>query len=246
MPRSNFSQKANDYDSQASVQLKAAESLIDQALPFLNSTSIKAADLGCGTGAIGKITKEKIADLTLNNCDISEPMLQIAQESLGNDNFTYSNSSIPDDSGYDLITSNFALQWYDDLNSALESCIQKLNSNGILAISLPIEGSFTLLRSAFKHVDAEDSFFKFPHLDSIKFSLSNCEILLEEIIDEDIEFNGSFEVFKNLHTIGANQKDKKLPANKLRKLIRYHDELFDGKIIVTYKILKMIVKRVSQ
>jgi len=245
MPRSNFSQKANDYDSQAYVQLKAAASLIDQALPYLNSTGIKAADLGCGTGVIGKIAKEKIANLTLNNCDISEPMLQIAHESLGNNNFTYSNRSVPEDSGYDLITSNFALQWYDDLSTTLESCIQKLNVNGILAVSLPIEGSFPLLKEAFKHVGAEDYFFKFPNLNAIKLTLCNCEILAEEIIDEDIEFNCTFELFKNLHTIGANQKDKRLPVNKLRKLIKYHDELFDGKIIVTYKILKLIAKRVS-
>ena len=245
MPLSNFSQKADEYDSQALVQYNSAKALIEQTFKHVKAGKIKIADLGCGTGALGKILQEKLPDFTLDNCDISEPMLKMAEQVLGDKNIQYQNCSIPKDADYDLIVSNFALQWYDDLNHTIEVCIEKLNIDGLMAISLPVAGSFAILEEAFKYADAEDFFFNFPRIAEIKHSLNNCEIISEESVIEDIEFDSTFEVFKNLHTIGANQKDKQLPAHKLRKLIRYHDELFDGKIIVIYKIYKLIVKRVS-
>lgn len=245
MPSSNFSQKAKDYNSQASVQSKHATELVISTLPHLSQGNLKIADLGCGTGAVGKSIKQHLQSFNLNNCDISDTMIMEAKKELGPNNCRYTNTSIPEDSDYDLILSNFALQWYENLEKTLNECIQKLKPEGVLAIALPIQGSFSSLKNSFKHVDAEEFLFQFPPREQINNSLKNCTTLEEEIISEDLTFENSVQLFKNLHTIGANQTDKRLATSKFRKLIRYHDELFQEKIIVTYKILKLIAKRVN-
>lgn len=245
MPRSNFSQRATLYDSQASVQEKQAALLVSDTISLLERKPLKIADLGCGTGVIGRFLKENLKDFELNNCDISTNMLAVAQENLGCNGIHFNQTSIPADANYDLILSNFALQWYEELPTTLKKCKEKLTENGVLAITLPVEGSFETLRKSFKYAGAEDYLFTFPSIESVKEALPECKTLKEEVYEEELSFKSSVELFKSLHSLGAKQTDKRLSTSKFRKLIRYHDELSDGKIIVTYKILKLIVKRVQ-
>ena len=245
MPSSNFSKKAQSYEAGAQIQKKCASELISSSLKYLNASNPLIADLGCGTGSIAEIIFKSSAMPTIENYDISEEMLKVAQKKLNNFNATFYNQSLPVNSDYDMIASNFALQWYDDLPSTIKTCIQKLKPEGILSLCIPIAGSFETLRESFLKADASQSFFKFPDHREILESITNCEYLLEKVDEESLEYNSTLEFFKNIHQIGANQPNKRISKTKLRKLIRYHDELFDGKIIVKYKILKLIVKRVS-
>ena len=56
--------------------------------------------------------------------------------------------SLPTESNFDLIISNFALQWFKNPAFTLNQCMKKLTDNGILAVSFPIEGTLSQLANA--------------------------------------------------------------------------------------------------
>ena len=244
MPSSNFSKQAHNYEANAKIQRKCALSLVENSLRFIPSAKPIIADLGCGTGTVSEMILNEAPSSLIENYDISEEMLALAKEKLTSKFASFFCQSLPVNSGYDMITSNFALQWYEDLQDKLKTCVEKLKKGGILSICIPIDGSFETLQTCFEKVDAGNVFFNFPKTGNILKAVTDTEILMKEIVEEELIYNSTLDFFKNLHLIGANQSDKNLSQTKLRKLIKYHDELFDGKIIVKYKILKLILKRV--
>lgn len=244
MPSSNFSKRASSYEANAHIQRSYASSLVNKSIEFLKSSTPKIADLGCGTGSICEEATKHFQSLTLENYDISEEMLNLTKQKFSQPGISFHLNSTPIGYDYDMIISNFALQWYENLPNVLNTCISRLKQGGIMAVCLPVSGSFDTLRLCFEKADAEGFFFKFPEQKSILESLRDTNILFQELREEDLIYGSTLDFFKNIHQIGANQTGKNLSKTKLRKLIHYHDELFDEKIIVKYKILNLIVKRV--
>lgn len=244
MPKSTFSKRANHYEKEAQVQDKYAKVLIDESLRLTPHEYIKVADLGCGTGTVCREILRRRSNCLINNYDLSPEMLKVASSRCESTNAQYIQGSIPEDGDYDLIMSNFALQWYDDLGKSLKKCIEQLKINGILSVIFPVEGSFETLKEAFEAVGEKSAFFQFPKIKDIKKSITKTDVILEEVFEEEQKFKNTLEFFKHIHSIGANQAEKNLSSTKLKKLIHYHDELFADKIIVKYKILKIILKRV--
>lgn len=244
MPKSTFSKRAHHYEKEAQVQEKYAKILIDESLRLTPHGYLKVADLGCGTGKVCREILRRRSNCLINNFDLSPEMLKVAKSKCNSSNTQFIQGSIPEDGEYDLIMSNFALQWYDDLTGTIKKCMEQLKINGILSLILPIDGSFEKLREAFEAVGEKKSFFQFPKIENLKKSLSKAEVISEEIQEEEQKFKNTLEFFRHVHSIGANQAEKNMSSTKLKKLINYHDELFADKIIVKYKILKIILKRV--
>jgi len=118
--------------------------------PFFDLTAMISAeglkncvDLGCGTGEQTAVLCEKFGNAYFLGIDFSKEMLS-GSERYARDGLRFENASIEaflrDDSTWDLIFSNAALQWTDDHEELFPALISKLNSQGQLAVQMPVQG----------------------------------------------------------------------------------------------------------
>ncbi len=114
-------------------------------------------DLGCGTGFFSERLLLTFPHSELICLDISQVMLQNAKKKKLN-NTTYLCADIDELPQFhfqaDLIFSNLAMQWSDDLSVALDALYRQLACNGKIYISTLIDGSLKELATAWEKVDS--------------------------------------------------------------------------------------------
>lgn len=187
-----FDKAALSYDSYSNVQKLVGKKL----LGLINEVE-SVIDLGCGTGFI----TEQIKCKKLYALDISEQMLSVAKKRLGYLDISYIKSNLADVKNLqvDLAFSNMALQWSEDLENSLENIKNILKPNGVLAFSIPLEGSFA---------DLNISKISFYNFDKIKKLLSSWQEVSSFIEEIDEVFPSLIEGLKALKAVGANYCDR--------------------------------------
>jgi trans-aconitate 2-methyltransferase len=99
--------------------------------------SIKAIDLGCGTGELTRVLTDTLPESDVTGLDSSQQMLDKAA--------SYASSNLRFEQGdlssltetWDLIFSNAAVQWAEDHENLIPRLFSKLNSGGQLCIQVP-------------------------------------------------------------------------------------------------------------
>lgn len=137
--KSHFDDEAKFYDNIIKDLIPYYEQMIDamvSCIPFSTNDYFSIVDLGCGTGTISKNIKDHFPNAQITCVDISQNMLDIAKNKLGND-VSYLNANFYDfefPQKYDLIVSSLALHHLEDDNSKLEfykKIYSSLEENGI-------------------------------------------------------------------------------------------------------------------
>lgn len=112
----NFSKAAKSYDDYAVFQYDTAQKIAD----YISFQPKNILDIGCGTGILSKLLKDKFPNSHLILLDISEDMLLQAKLKMGNDNITYIQQNADNVHiikklcmryDVDLIVSNLCFQW---------------------------------------------------------------------------------------------------------------------------------------
>ena len=115
--QNSFNKASKSYDQVASVQRKAAKFLIERLLECHTETPQTILDLGTGTGCIPELLLKFYPDSFYTLNDIADQMLEFCKyKFVHHKNFVFSNDDMSalSMSHYDLIISNFALQWVDE------------------------------------------------------------------------------------------------------------------------------------
>jgi len=131
----DFSRSAPLYDRYANVQFKVADALLAE----LRGARESIFEIGCGTGHYTRLLRERYRSARLKACDISARMVEVAREKLRDEavEFVVADAeTLVLDERFDLVTSNAALQWFEDLEGALRHCADALNDGGLLAFSI--------------------------------------------------------------------------------------------------------------
>lgn len=127
------------YNQFKNIRFKPFFDLIDL---IQDEGSMKAIDLGCGTGEQTSILAEKFPQAHFMGIDSSAEMLE-KSKLLKSDNLQFRKATTEEilDSGesWDLIFSNAALQWSDNHKELFPKLISTLNSSGQLAIQMPYQ-----------------------------------------------------------------------------------------------------------
>ncbi|MBK1897299.1 methyltransferase domain-containing protein [Chryseobacterium paridis] len=114
---------------------------------IIEEPSMKAIDLGCGTGEQTAILTEKFPQAEFIGIDSSPEMLE-KSKALENERLHFrmatTEEMLNNDENWDLIFSNAALQWSDDHPKLFPQLISKLKTNGQLAIQMPYQPGNTL------------------------------------------------------------------------------------------------------
>ncbi len=154
----NFSRCASVYDKHANIQRLAASELIRE-LP--NSDFKSILEIGCGTGGYTRLLRERFKDAAIKSVDIAEKMVEVARQKLkdGEIRFSVEDGEYMDlDGGYDLVTSNAAIQWFESMEKTIRIYKQILSDGGVLAFSIFGPLTFRELGNALKKVSAEHRF----------------------------------------------------------------------------------------
>ena len=77
--RNSFDSKAKYYDKFAKIQKLVAQRMIER-LEIINITPKRILDLGCGTGILARLLKEKYKSCNVVSVDLSLRMLKICKE----------------------------------------------------------------------------------------------------------------------------------------------------------------------
>lgn len=102
----------------------------------------KGIDIGCGTGEQTALLSKKFPEANFLGIDASAEMLAESRKYAG-DRLRFRQSTIEafkeEDSAWDLIFSNAALQWADDHPALFPPIIAKLNKGGQFAVQMPVQ-----------------------------------------------------------------------------------------------------------
>ena len=131
--KKNFSKYALTYDRYAGVQYEAAKQLTD----MLPENARNILDIGCGTGILTKMLKDKYNDSAICAIDISQEMISVAKNKVKDVDYIVADAEeISGGKTYDLITSNASLQWLKGLEKAMLSFKKILNPGGRIVFSI--------------------------------------------------------------------------------------------------------------
>ncbi len=131
-----FNQQAATYDND--IKGQHARSLYPVILKKLSEIPYHTAlDLGCGTGEMMRLILQQNKDKSLYGIDLSEKMLEVAKEKLGNHvNLILSDSEqLPfSDSFFDVVYCNDSFHHYPAPDKVLSEVYLVLKPNGIFVM----------------------------------------------------------------------------------------------------------------
>lgn len=130
-----FAKNLDTYNDNAKIQKKMAERL----LSFLDRKDFNdILEIGCGTGFLTQLVNDGFNFNTYTANDIVESCEKYVKEINPKINFIPADIEKAvenSDKKYDLIISNAAFQWVENLESFIKLLVSKLNDGGVLLFS---------------------------------------------------------------------------------------------------------------
>lgn len=233
--RTNFDRASNFYDEIAQVQLECAKILV-QNLKNCNIDFYpnKILDLGAGTGYVSELLLPLYpqAYFTLN--DISPNMIRLAQKKFSDQvrfEFDVTDMEMYDLKEFDLIISNLAMQWLDNLYLSIENFFSK---SKIFAFSCLLKGSFIEWKDILKLYGIHSVVRNYPTeeeiLDFIKKLKTTAFFTQTKFFT--LTFENVYSFLRYLQQLGASSSNIKVPLQILKKINMHETKEFK----ITYKI----------
>ncbi|MDC0534985.1 methyltransferase domain-containing protein [Francisellaceae bacterium] len=196
----SFNRAHQSYDEGCFIQNNACDKLISNLLKVTNQFDT-IADFGCGTGASSvKINK----NFNYNQCfavDSAQELLECCKAKVANDTSCVEadfNNQIFDDDQLSLVFANMSLQWCYAWPLLLDKIYAQLKDGGILAFSIPLDGTFAALKKQFRND------FLTPIELKRMLNESHFSLITEEIMDTDVPFKNPMSAIKHIKQVGAN------------------------------------------
>lgn len=249
--RDAFSE-ATDYDRHARVQRRAAERLADRIGALGLPADAKICELGCGTGVLGLALGRRLPHAEWLATDLSPQMVQRAEAALGADRrfkFAVVDAEKPEPldgvGPFDLICSNFAAQWFSDLEEVLTELVRHLKPNGRILITTLASGSFAEWRRAHAELDLAPGVPTYPGAEALQ-RLRPGGVTPSIDVYEDLDvFASGVEFLHSLRSIGATtplQGHVALGAGAIRRVLRRFEH---SGCAVTYEIATLELRAVG-
>lgn len=133
--RQSFSDAALQYDVLTSMHQEIGRELVKKVL---NENAQYILDIGMGTGRMTRALSFYFPESKVVGMDFADQMIEVAKAKCEKHFIVQANArALPFRAGiFDLLVSNLAFQWVDDLERALGLCYEKLNQEGVLCITM--------------------------------------------------------------------------------------------------------------
>ena len=259
--RTSFGRAANTYDAAAILQKQVREEMFNR-LDLVKLTPHTILDAGCGTGAASHALQKRFVKSQVISLDFALPMLQKTR--VGSDNTGLMHQikrmlsgvkhnlvcadieSLPLASkSVDLVWSNLAIQWCNDLDAALLEFYRVLQPEGLLMFSTFGPDTLKELRVATGRQDGMTSVSRFIDMHDIGDTLVRAGFSAP-VLDVErftLTYDDVKSVMRDLKSIGAhNATDGRarglLGRGFLQKLeSNYEQYRADGKLPATFEVV---------
>lgn len=232
-----FGKAAVHYDNHANIQRYSGNKLMDLAR---HDSGNIVLDAGCGTGYFSQKWKQQGKFVIA--LDLSHRMLQVAKQQQRADGYLQSDiehCAITSQS-VDIVFSNLAMQWCDDLSVAINSLMKAVNKKGALYFSTLTTLTLQEVRDAWQSLDKHPHVNPFLSLHDIEKACRgfHCQFSIETVTEQ---YDSLHALFASLKGVGANfvQGDRQkglMTRQKFRALEKvWKTEL--GKYLLTYQIV---------
>lgn len=231
--QNRFNKASKTYDSVSSVQKKTAIFLCDKIAQNTNKAPNSILDCGAGTGGLTEILLKYFPTSCYCLNDISQNMIEQCKHkfsSYKNINFIQGNMINLDNSTYDYVVSNLALQWLPDLQKTLQFLSKK--SKHIFAFSTLLPGTFKQwfdLVQKYQYIEPLN-YIEEEHI--IQYCKKEDGNFFHWHLDIDLTFSNIHEFLLYLRALGASAANHAMNPANLRKMLKNEKQ----QITVTYKI----------
>ena len=253
--RRAFNRAAADYDEAAVLQREVCKRMLER-LEYIKLHPARILDAGSGTGWGARQLAEKYPAAQIASLDIAIGMLHAARSRSGWWRKLFSGAqqmqvcgdieALPlAASSVEMVWSNLALQWCNDLPAAFVGLHRVLKADGLLMFSTFGPDTLKELRLAFGGVDSHNHLNRFADMHDIGDMLVHAGFA-EPVMDMEyltLTYDDVRGVLLDLKRIGAHNatagRDRGLMGkNAWARLLENYERLRrDGKLPATYEVV---------
>lgn len=206
-----FNKAASHYDHHAFIQNEVGRRLLKR-LNCISFSPCYILDLGSGTGTLTRELRTLFPNSIIVGLDLAYNMIQQALQSplkrSIHDLFYLcaDMNSLPfKDQSFDLIFSNFTLQWANDLSAVFAECKRLLSPKGMLFFTTLGPDTLYELRHSFAAVDHYQHIHPFYDLHDIGDMLLHCAFQDPVVDKENITlcYDNVLSLLKDLKGVGS-------------------------------------------
>lgn len=249
--RASFSRAANSYDAAAILQKMVRDEMFSR-LDLINIAPERILDAGCGTGHGSFSLQKRFKNAQVLSLDLALGMLKktgalrpTLQKIFGKNALLCADvESLPiADASIDLLWSNLALQWCNDLDAAFNEAMRVLKPNGLFIFSTNGPDTLKELRAATSNGNTHVSRFIDMHDigDALTRAGFNAPVL--DVERYTLTYDDAKSAMKDLKAIGAHNatsgRNKGLTGKSFLSHLSMQYEQFrtDGKLPATYEVI---------
>jgi len=266
--RRAFSKAALDYDAAAVMQREICKRMLER-LDYIKQQPATLLDIGSGTGWGTRQLSERYPAAQIVALDIAMGMLQAARGTSSWWRKLFSGKSTPyvcadmeslplKTHSMDMVWSNLALQWCNDLPATLGELNRVLNVEGLLMFSTFGPDTLKEIRLAFQGVDGYSHINRFADMHDIGDMLVGGGFA-DPVMDMEyitLTYNDVKDVMQDLRSIGAHNATAGRSTGLMGKtawgrvMENYERLRRDGKLPATFEVIyghawKPLPKKIS-
>jgi len=240
-----FNQASQTYDGVAIVQQYAAHFLVDRMLIDNHFEPKTIFDVGTGTGYVAYLLSLLFKEAHFYLNDIADKMLNVCQNklaSLSHVHYLLGDVRTVKQASYDLVISNLAIQWIDDLTTIIPFLNHQTTHT--FAFSALLNGTFNewkQILSLYQPFEILD----YPTLDQLlqvcQSNKRRNQIFEYACMDIPLSFPSAMAFMRYLKLLGASAAARSAHSHHLKKLIQCHS----NSLTVTYKIFFGIFRHIK-
>jgi malonyl-CoA O-methyltransferase len=253
--RRAFSRAARDYDAAAVMQREVCSRMLEK-LDYMKHKPLRIIDVGSGTGWGTRQLGERYAKADITALDIAIGMLQVARGTSSwwqklfagkRESFLCADvEALPlASNSVDMVWSNLALQWCNDLPATFIELKRVLNTDGLLIFSSFGVDTLKELRVAFSEVDGYNHVSRFADLHDIGDMLMEAGFAdpVMEMETITLTYDDVRAVMQDLKSIGAHNATAGRSPGMMGKTAwqrvteNYEKLRRDGKLPATFEII---------
>lgn len=237
--------RAEGYEAAAATQAivadRLAATILRQDLPSVP----RVLEIGCGTGLLTRRLRDAFPVSPLLVTDIAPAMMARCRAGMADETprFLVMDAERPClRSGFDLVASSLAAQWFEDLTGTVRVLSGLLAPRGLLAVTTLAAGTFREWAEAHAEEGLASATPAYPSRDG--FAALTCEGCDVEVCIAPVEeAHADGRAFlRSLREIGAATPgaDRYLSPGALRRVLRRFDA---GGAQVTYEVATLLIRR---
>ncbi len=247
--RASFDRAAPQYDAVAVLQREVGQRLLER-LDLVRLVPETILDVGCGTGAITAELMGHYRRARVYGLDLAPAMLAIARERsswLRKLRCICADAeALPvADASIDLVFSNLALQWCEDLDQVFREFRRVLRPGGLVMFTTLGPDTLMELRRSWSEADGHTHVNAFMDMHDVGDALLRAR-LAEPVMDVErltLTYDSLAELMRDLKTLGAHNLNAGRPRSltgkgRLRAAAAAYERFRqDGRLPASYEVV---------